>query len=51
LAVEDAVVIAVIGIIVIEGIWLAALTYLMWRRRRRDRAQAEAPKDETTGST
>lgn len=51
MAIEDAVVIAVIGIIVIEGIWLAALTYLMWRRRRRERQQLEAQKDETTEST
>lgn len=52
MAVEEAIVIAVIGVVVIEGIWLAALTYLMWRRRRKAAAQpAEAPKDDTTGST
>ena len=51
MAVEEAVVIAVIGIIVIEGIWLAALTYLMWRRRKKEKAKPEAPEDRTTGST
>ena len=51
MAVADAVVIAVVGLIVIEGIWLAALTYLMWRRRRQEKAKLEAPKDESTGST
>ncbi len=38
--------VAVIGIILIEGLWLAGLTYLMWRRKRgvpKD-TQAPAPK-------
>lgn len=50
MAVEEAVVIAVIGVIVIEGIWLAALTYLMWRRARKKR-QAAAEAEEPTTST
>ena len=47
MAVSDAVVTAVIGIILIEGIWLIALTYLMWRRRQAEKAgpapEAQAP--------
>ena len=34
MAVSDAVVLAVVGVIIIEGIWLVALTYLLWRRRQ-----------------
>lgn len=43
MVVSDAVVIAVIGIMVIEGIWLAALTYLLWRRAKARRAATPAP--------
>ena len=30
-----------VGVIVIEGVWLAGLTYLMWRRHR-EKAQGPA---------
>ncbi len=46
LAVEEAVVIAVVGIIIIEGIWLAALTWMMWRRTRQKK-KAPAPEEPT----
>ncbi|HEV8594287.1 MAG TPA: hypothetical protein VGR51_02040 [Thermoplasmata archaeon] len=51
MAVLDAVVIAVIGIVIIEGIWLAALTYLLWRRAKRPKpedAKPEAPENESS---
>ncbi len=42
--IEDAVVIAVIGVVLIQGLWLIVLTYLMWRRRKREReATAASP--------
>ena len=31
-----AAILIVVGIIIIEGIWLSYLTYMMWRRSRRD---------------
>lgn len=34
MAAGEAVVIAVLGIIVLEGLWLAVLTYLLWRKRK-----------------
>ena len=43
MAVGDAVIIAVIGIAIIEGIWLVALTYLMWRRAQREKAASGTP--------
>ena len=46
MALEDAAVVAIVGIMVIEGLWLAVLTYLMWRARQQKPA-AETP----TGST
>jgi hypothetical protein len=34
MAVGEAVVITVLGIIILEGTWLAVLTYLLWRKRK-----------------
>ncbi len=49
MAVSDAVVIAVIGIFIIEGIWLAALTYLLWRRAKA--ARSSPPASDTPDET
>ena len=44
MAIEDGIVIAVVGVVIIEGLWLVALTWLMWRRKRETAAApASAP--------
>lgn len=45
MAVIDAVLVAVIGVFIIEGIWLAVLTYLLWRRSKT--AKGSPPVSET----
>jgi len=47
-AVEDGIVIAVIGVVIIEGLWLVALTWLMWRRKQGkvEEPVASPPKEE-----
>lgn len=47
MAVTDGVVIAVIGVIILEGLWLVALTYLLWRRKKAS-GTAEAPPAEAS---
>ena len=44
---NDSIVVAVIGVVVIEGVWLAALTYLMWRRKRKRLEPEQAQKTGT----
>ena len=47
----QAVIWIVVGIIIIEGIWLAYLTFMMWRRHKKEAATKPgkaAPKPEET---
>jgi hypothetical protein len=37
-----------VGIVIVQGIWVTGLTYLMWRRYREKKAEEE---EETTKST
>ena len=44
MATNDEIALFTTGVIVIEGVWLAGLTYLMWRRylREREKKRQEA---------
>ena len=36
----------VVGIIIIEGIWLAYLTYMMWKKRAKEKMEKAKPEKE-----
>ncbi len=41
----------VVLVVVLEGIWLAGLTYMMWRRYLREKAKAQQKPEEKAPSS
>jgi ABC-type uncharacterized transport system permease subunit len=47
----QAVIWIVVGIIIIQGIWLAYLTYMIWKRKKKDENEVSKKTEAETGKS